>query len=103
MVRLMAEQTDSAFVNFQSPEHGIQALAELLDTYQRRYGLTTVEEMIARWAPGHENPTDAYATYVKEKVGGSEIDIRDPVQAEKMISAIIEFENSKNPLLFRTA
>ena len=90
-------QRDPSFVQFMSIEHGIQAMVELFDTYQSKYALATVEEMISRWAPGHENPTDDYIAYVRNRVGSSEIDVDNPEQVQRLIAAVIEFENGRNP------
>ena len=54
---MTAEQTDPRFVVFTSPEYGFRALARTLLTYQRKYGLLSIEDMIGRWAPPNENDT----------------------------------------------
>lgn len=61
-------QADPSFVTFTSPEYGIRAIARLLTTYYQS-GLRTVEDMISRWAPPSENPTNAYIQNVAKAVG----------------------------------
>lgn len=67
---MRAVQTDPAYVEFERPEYGLRAGGIVLLNYQRRYGLNTLapvvvngqrrEGIISRYAPEHENPTDAY-------------------------------------------
>lgn len=52
-----------------TPENGIRALGKLLQTYQTKYGLNTVESIIARWAPSNENDTTAYVRAAEQKTG----------------------------------
>ena len=52
------------FARFVSHEYGIRALAMLLTTYQDRHGLRTIRGIVARWAPGRENDTEAYIAAV---------------------------------------
>ena len=54
-------QDDSAFVSFIDATSGLRALMKTLLTYHMKYTLDTVESIINRWAPPHENPTDHYA------------------------------------------
>jgi hypothetical protein len=73
--------SDGRFCRFVSHEHGIRALAVLLQAYQDRHGLRTVRAIISRFAPGHENPTEAYVTAVARRMGvGREaaIDVHAP-------------------------
>ena len=94
-----AEQTDPAFVVFSSPEYGIRALARVLRTYGRSYGLTTVRGIIARWAPPAENDTAAYQAAVARALG---VGLDTPLelageQLEELVAAIIRHENGVNP------
>ena len=43
--------SDGRFCRFRSHQHGIRALAVLLQSYQDRHGLRTVRGIVARWAP----------------------------------------------------
>ena len=55
-----AEQTDHAFVQFESIEWGIRAALKLLRTYRDKYAATSIKEIITRWAPPTENDTEKY-------------------------------------------
>lgn len=68
---LRSIQTDPAFDQFIAPEFGIRAIKILLRNYQQNYGLRTIRQLISRYAPGHENPTDAYVANVASIVGVS--------------------------------
>lgn len=62
-------QFDPAFVEFTSPVLGLRALMRLLLTYHFKYGLDSVTALINRYAPPHENATDAYIHQVARKLG----------------------------------
>ena len=55
-----AEQTDREFVQFESLELGIRAAFCLLRTYERKYHLNCIADIITRWAPPSENDTSRY-------------------------------------------
>ena len=58
--------TDKAFKQFDSMAYGYRAIFMLLYTYQKRYGLDTLRQMITRYAPPEENYTDKYIEAVAE-------------------------------------
>jgi len=51
---------DFAFEEFKDMASGYRALLKLLRNYRSIHGLQTIAEFIARWAPPHENDTEAY-------------------------------------------
>lgn len=57
---------DKSFKTFSSMAYGYRAMFVVLNTYQRKYGLRTIREMIARWAPPTENDTENYIRCVAE-------------------------------------
>lgn len=89
--------SDGRFAKFKSPSQGIQAMGDLLGIYQSQHGLSTIAQMIDRWAPPTENDTGAYAARVARAVGVSvsdPIDLRnEPDKFAKMVAAMIEHEN----------
>lgn len=94
------EQSDDAFVQFKSPEYGIRALVKVLETYQEDYGLNTVEGIISRWAPPHENDTESYIDAVSRTIGVSPnapLNIGDNATTRKLVGAIIKHENGQQP------
>jgi hypothetical protein len=74
---MAAEQNDPAFITFIKPEWGIRALGKVLLTYQRKYGLCTIDGIINRWAPPAENDTDAYVHHVCQQCGKTADDVLD--------------------------
>ena len=88
-----ADQTDPTFVQFTHPEYGIQAAAELLDTYYRSYGDSTITEAITRWAPSSDNnQTDAYVAAMQQATGGDRMDSRDPDLMFNLLKGIFRHE-----------
>lgn len=65
---MAARQDDPRFITFESPKYGFRAMARVIQSYRER-GLDTVAEIITRWAPPHENDTDAYIAAVAERMG----------------------------------
>ena len=93
-----AAQTDSAFVEFESSLLGLRALMVLLLTYFRRHDLDTVESIINRYAPPHENATDHYAESVAKQMGVQRrevLDIAKPATLASLARAIVKHENGK--------
>lgn len=102
---------DGRFMIFKTPEYGIRAFARTLDTYRSREGIDgygapridTVAEIINRWAPSHENPTNVYAEFVAERLGVSVYDSIDVLDRRpELIAAMIQFENGQQPYSMAT-
>ena len=55
-----ALQTDASFVCFNAMEWGIRAAFCILRTYARRDQCLSPADIVGRWAPPHQNNTDAY-------------------------------------------
>lgn len=89
--------SDGRFAIFNSPQAGAQAGAELLNRYAAR-GVVTPAQVINRWAPPSDNnPTQAYAAYVANRLG---IGVNDPIPENRRadaFQAINEFENGGQP------
>lgn len=90
--------SDGRFARFNTMQDGVAAGGRLLDSYAAR-GLVTPAQIINRWAPPSDNnPTQAYAQYVAQRLG---IGVNDPVPANRRaeaFQAINEFENgSRSP------
>lgn len=97
------QQTDTQFVQFDTPEMGIRALSVLLNTYSKKYGLNTVRGIISKYAPASENNTSAYANAVSAALGVLPDDVLN-VQARKseLVQAIIKHENGIQPYALAT-
>lgn len=93
---------DDAFKQFSAPEYGYRAMFVLLDTYQRRYRLMTIREMISRYAPPAENFTDGYVRFVERRsgIGADErIDSRSSRDMVPVVAAMVEIENGVSPAI----
>lgn len=90
--------SDGRFAIFSDMRYGIRALGKLIDTYHDRYGLITIEGIINRWAPPHENETTSYIGSVASYTG---VDSRSPINLERdkpaIVAAIIRHENGVQP------
>ena len=87
---------DSAFKQFESMAYGYRAMFVLLNSYHKRYGLTTIREMISRWAPPTENFTECYIRFVSERTGiaaDAEVDSRSERDMVPIVAAMSEIEN----------
>lgn len=89
---------DSEFETFDTMENGVRAMTKLILTYHTKYGLSTINDIISRYAPPSENATDAYIQAVSEKVGidpDAELDFTDQQEITDLIAAIIRHEQGK--------
>ena len=58
--------SDREYESFAAPEWGYAAMFDLLD---RHYDGLTMSQAIHKWAPKHENDTEAYIRFVAKKSG----------------------------------
>lgn len=63
------QAAEKRFAVFESPKWGFRALGIILLNYVRLHGLTTVRQIIGRWAPSVENDTGSYVAAVAKGVG----------------------------------
>lgn len=91
------EQPDEAFVSFDDPVMGIRAMSRILRTYRTKYNLKTIRGIIERWAPPHENDTEAYIQFITDATACGESDILDEVDYVNLVRGIIKMENGQNP------
>lgn len=89
--------SDGSYAKFVKPEYGIRALGKNLLSYQRQ-GFDTVEQIISRWAPPHENDTAAYIKAVAGKIGvspGDKLDLTNIGTLTSLSKAIMQHENGQ--------
>lgn len=84
-VGMRKEQNDPRFLQFLSMSWGIRAGFRILQTYQLRYNLWTLRQIINRWCPPTEkgNLTDQYVNYVAMKSGISPDEVLPPVWSKE--------------------
>lgn len=96
-----AGQDEGGYLQFESPEAGIRAMAVNLVNQQKKHGLRTVESIITKYAPASDNNnTGAYIQAVSTALGvkpDQQIDLKDPATLEKFMRAVIKHENGSQP------
>lgn len=92
------------FARFDTHENGIRAMAMILATYQDKYGLMTIRQMVSRWAPPDPHPktgkvenfTEGYIERVDKETGmpaDAPCNLRAmPVTHWRMVKAMIGVE-----------
>ena len=91
----VASTTDNEFEQFVSMFYGLRAGFILLRRYIRRYHLTTVPDIISRWAPNNENNTVKYIDTVCQLSGiapDTQIKYEDEETLVNLVDAMILVE-----------
>ena len=86
------------FESFKSMEYGVRALGKNLITYQQKYKLSTISEIITKWAPPKENNTALYIQNVSKWTGikaDTKLNLSDRATLKRIIVAIIRMEVGK--------
>lgn len=87
---------DPDFKEFSTMAYGYRAVFVLLDTYRSRYGLTTIRQMLNRYAPPTENFTEGYVRFVADYSGvmpDEVIDTRSEKDMIPIVAAMSKIEN----------
>ena len=87
--------TDKEFEQYVSMFYGLRAGFILLRRYIRRYHLTTVPDIISRWAPNNENNTVKYIDTVCQLSGiapDAQIKYEDEETLVSLVDAMILVE-----------
>jgi len=96
----LAAVEDPSFVQFSTPVFGLRALMRLLLNYHLKYGLDTIDSILNRFAPPHENATDRYAFHVSKMMKRGRSQVLDLTARPTLISfarAIVRHENGAPP------
>lgn len=96
-VQALGLEWDPKFVQFDTPDDGLRALARILITYASR-GENTVDSIISTFAPSTENDTAAYIQAVSTQIGaqpGQQINVLANLGA--IMAAIVQHENGEQP------
>ena len=91
---------ESRFCRFQSAEYGIRAIYKLLQTYQRKYKLNSVNAIINKYAPRFENNTTGYIRRAAADIGVAvldKIDTSDKKTGIALAKAIVSVELGYQP------
>lgn len=94
------DSSDPDFKQFENMAWGFRAIFVLLDTYRVKYGLTTLQTMLNRYAPPVENDTTEYVNFVSARTRIADIatiDTRNEKQMIPIVAAIARMENGSDP------
>lgn len=89
------ENTDGEFEQFTSMIYGLRAAIVLLRRYICHYHLSTIAQIVSRWAPSSENNTRLYINFVSERLGIAndvQIDFYDKVTICRLVEAMAYYE-----------
>lgn len=93
--------SDGQFAQFATPEAGLNAMAQNLQTYMRKRGLQSVRGIISRWAPASDgNLTNDYIAQVSKEMGVSadaRLNASDVNTVASLMHAITRRENGYDP------
>lgn len=95
------ERTDSSFCQFVHSTYGIRAICRVIISYQDKYRLYTVRDIINRWAPPVENDTTAYVNIVAQNMGvkpDAKLNVHEYATLKALVNFIIKHENGRGPL-----
>ncbi len=92
----VSPSTDDEFKQFRGEAWGYRAIFVILNTYNNKYGLKTIRQMISRWAPPHENHTNVYISAISKMAmldADTPIDTRQRVAMIPLVAAMSRVEN----------
>ena len=87
---------DPDFKEFSTMAYGYRAVFVLLDTYRSRYGLTTIRQMLNRYAPPTENFTEGYVRFVADYAGVMPDEVVDTRSEKDMIPIVAAMSKIEN-------
>ncbi len=96
---------DKGFAQFDTPEAGLRAMAVNLRNQQQAHGLSTVQDIISKYAPPSENNTPAYIAAVSQAIGArpdEKLDLNDPHTLGGLMQAMVKHENGAQPYADRS-
>ena len=80
---------------FATPMDGIRAGVKVIQCYDKKYGINTVEGIISRFAAAEDSTRSAYINNVCKAVGvapDEKLDVKNPEVMQKLITAMIKQE-----------
>jgi len=93
--------TDGRFSVFDTAQNGIRAGMINIHTKMTRDGKVTVRQLISTLSPSHENPTEAFISFVSRRMNVSpDQPLTFGVHIISLSKAIIRFENGEQPFTF---
>ena len=91
---------DGPFLVFKSMDYGLRAMTKLLSTYQTKYGLNTIEQIITKFAPkSDKNPTEKYIAEVSKYMGiarTDKINLKNDKTMLDLVNAMVRMETGRD-------
>ncbi|MCK5603823.1 structural protein [Candidatus Pacearchaeota archaeon] len=95
----MAEiQPEGRFVKFKNSEFGYRAMGKLMLIYNEKHRLGSLTQIINRYAPPFENPTQNYIDFVAKETGfttWSYINVHNEEVLFLLVKAMAKFEQGR--------
>lgn len=88
--------SDTVFKRFENAAWGYRAMFVLMHTYQLKHGLTTLREMIGRYAPPCENDTPRYVNFVANSAGLGADESIDTLSRAQMLPVVCAMSRMEN-------
>lgn len=91
-------QPEGRFVKFKNSIFGYRAMGKLMLIYNERHHLYSVSQIIHRYAPPFENPTQNYIDFVAKETGfttWSYINVHNEEVLFLLVKAMAKFEQGK--------
>ena len=80
---------------YKTPEEGLAAIDKNLASYGKK-GVSTLADVISKWAPPNENDTNAYIAHVAKVTGlnpNQKLDLSNPLIRHQISAGIVQQEN----------
>ncbi len=87
--------SDPVFKEFMDMASGYRAMFKILNTYRKKYSISTIHDIIHRWAPPFENDTTAYVNFVSGRIGYA-VDQPLPEQQDVLIALAAAMSTHEN-------
>lgn len=93
---------DRDFKQFKTMAYGYRAMFKILSNYYRKHHLTTIRQIVGRWAPENENNTDAYIKAVSDYAGIPADDLInfDREQMIRIVAGMSKVENGREANMY---
>lgn len=88
------------YLQFNSAADGLRAMAVNLKNQQTKHGLTTLNQIIDKYAPPTENDTEAYKAQAAKSLGidgDRPINLQDPQMLAQVMTFMVKKENGNQP------
>lgn len=90
----VSQNTDGSFEQFETWVHGVRAMTKLVRNYILD-GHNTINKIINRYAPPHENSTNQYIAFLVKETGifsNKQIDPNDKTVIRRLIKGMAQME-----------